>query len=122
MASLYLQLGTYLTVNPPIGFSLLNHNVAVTQVTQDLIIQAEKQFLYYNSRFLNALNSGVISQFIYDTIIDNQNEARQVYEIDSNLAIDKQLLIDLVEKNNIPNIETGGTSAQIGRASCRERV
>lgn len=113
MASLYLKKGTNLTVNPVLGFSLLENNVGATQVTQSIVIRAEKQFLYYNTRFLNALNNGVISQSIYDTIIAQQGEERQVYEINDNLDISKTLLVDLVESNNIPNIETGGTSAQI---------
>ena len=95
------------------SYSLLGFNVGVTQVTQSIVIDAEKPFLYYNKRFLAALNSGLISQSIYDDIIDNQNEARQLFEIESNLDINKQLLLDLVDKFLIPNVESGGTVAEI---------
>jgi hypothetical protein len=114
MADLYLQAGTESTVNPPLGFGLLGHNVGVTQVTESIIIQAEKQFTYYNKTFTTALDSGVISQSLYDDIVGNQDESRQVYEIESNLIIGKQLLIDLVNKHNIQNVDTaGGTAAEI---------
>ena len=113
MASLYLKIGTDLTVNTELGYSLLGFNVAVTLVTQSIVIQPEKPFLYYNTRLLSALDSGTISQSIYDTIITNQDETRQVVEINGDLEINSQLLVDLVNKNNIPDIETGGTAAQI---------
>ncbi|MCW8965683.1 MAG: hypothetical protein OQK82_03215 [Candidatus Pacearchaeota archaeon] len=113
MPDIFLQIGTNLTVNPNLGFSLLGFNVGVTHVTQDIVIQAEKQFLYYNNRLLSALNSGVISQSVYDIITINQGEARQIYEINNNLDINKQSLIDLVEENYIQNVEIGGTAAQI---------
>jgi len=113
MASLYLESGTTSPVTPPLSYSLLGFNVGVTQVTQSIVIDAEKPFLYYNKRFLSALNSGLISQAIYDNIINNQNEARQLFEIESNLDINKQLLIDLVDKFLIPNVNSGGTAAEI---------
>ena len=112
--SLYLQLGSNADVDPPLGFSILDHNVAVTQVTQDIIIQAEKNFIYYNARFDTALNDGTLTQDTYDDIIGNQDSNRQVFEIETNLIIDKQLLIDLVLEHQIPNVDTGaGTGPEI---------
>lgn len=114
MASLYLEKGTDLTVNPPLGYSLLSFNFAVTQITQQLVIQPYRDFLYYNKRFLAALNSGVISQTIYDDIINNQDNLRQLYEINNNLILDKQLLIDLVNDHAVQNVNTAtGTAAEI---------
>jgi len=113
MASLYLENGTESTVNPELGYSLLNVNVGVTQIIQNIIIQIEKPFGYYNKRFLKALNSGVISQSIYDDITNNQNETRQVFEIEPNLLLDIQLLIDLVNEHSINNVNIGGTAPEI---------
>ena len=114
MASLFLQEGTTATVNPELGYSLLGNNVGVTQVTQSIIIQQEKNFLYYNKIFQTALDTGVITQSLYDDIINNQDSTRQVFEIESNLIIDKQLLIDLVDKHYIQNVNTAtGTAAEI---------
>lgn len=114
MASLFLQSGSDADINPELGFSILGHNVAVTQVTQDIIIQIEKNFIYYNARFQTALDNGTISQTLFNTIKDNQDDSRQVFEIESNLSINKQLLIDLVIEHQIPNVDTGaGTAAEI---------
>ena len=85
--------------------------MAVTQVTQSIVIEAEKQFLYYNKRLQASLDNGTISQSIYDIIITNQDTSRQAWEIEENLSIDKQLLIYLVEEHQIQNVDTGGGTA-----------
>lgn len=108
---IYLQRGDDLTVNPTLGFGLLGFGGG--NVSISLVIQAEKPFLYYNKRLLNALNSGSISQAVYQAIINEQNEARQVYLFDANIDIDKQTLIDLARNYNVPNIDEGGTAAEI---------
>jgi hypothetical protein len=113
MANIYLQGGTTGEVDPPLGYGLLSHNVGITEINMDLVIQAEKNFAYYNKRFLNALNSGVISQAVYNAITENQNEGRQIYELETNISLDKQLLIDLLDGSGIPNVDTGGTAPQI---------
>jgi len=114
MADLYIQLGTDADIELPLGDSFLSFNVGVTQVTQAIVIDAEKNFLYYNPRFLTALNNGTITQIVYDAIIDNQDTMRQTYIIETNLQIEKQSLINLVEAHQIPNVDTGGgTAAEI---------
>jgi hypothetical protein len=114
MANLQLQLGTDADIVLLLGDSFLSFNVGVTQVTQNIVIEAERPFLYYNTRFLTALNNGTITQVVYNAIIDNQDTMRQTYTIETNLQIEKQLLIDLVLQNNIPNVDTGGgTAAEI---------
>ncbi len=114
MADLYIQLGTDADIVLSIGDSFLSFNGPVTQVEQDIVIEAERNFLYYNPRFLAALNNGTITQVVYDAIIDNQDTLRQTYTIETNLQIQKQLLIDLVLEHQIPNVDTGGgTAAEI---------
>lgn len=114
MESLFLEGGTDLTVNPQIGYSLLSFNEGATQVTQSIVIEAKKNFLYWNKRFLKALNSGIIPQSIYNIIIELQGDDRQLSQIEDNLNIEKQLLIDLVNSSQIPNVNTeSGTAAEI---------
>lgn len=113
MADLYLEYGDNLSVNPPLGYALLAVNGLVTEINEDIIIQAELLFPYYNQRFLVALNSGTISQAVYDAIINNQNEARQIYTLNTNVGVNKQDLVDLVDKYDIQNVNTGDTGPQI---------
>ena len=114
MADLYLEYGSNLDVNPPLGYALLSVNGLVTEINEDIVIQAELQFPYYNKRFTKALNNGTISQTEYDAIINNQNEARQVYELNANVSVEKSELITLVDNYGIQNVDTaGGTAAQI---------
>ncbi len=112
--AIILELATESDIVLDLGYSFLSFNLAVTQVTQNLVIEAERNFLYYNKRFLTALNNGTITQVVYDAIIDNQDNLRQIYILDSNLIINKQLLINLVNTNNIPNVNIAtGTAAEI---------
>lgn len=113
MANLYFLKGTNDTLDTPLGYCFLNHNVGVTQVTASIVIQIEKPFLYAQKRINAALSSGAITQYIYDTIVNNQDATRQLYEIDSNIAIDKTLLLELVSYYGILNVDTGGTVAEI---------
>lgn len=113
MANLYFLKGTDDTLDTPLGYCFLNHNVGVTQVTASIVIQAEKPFLYAQKRLSKALSSRIITQAIYDIIVDNQDENRQLYEINSNIDIDKTLLLELVNFYGISNVDSGGTAAQI---------
>lgn len=111
ISTLYIQKGTDLTVNPPLGFGLLGFDSGL--VTLSIVIQKEKQFNYYNKRFETALNNGVISQDVYDAIIENQDEARQVYVFNTDLDIEKENLLNLVDNYKIPNVDPDGTAAEI---------
>ncbi len=113
MADLYLQKGDNTNVDPNLGFALLSVNGAVTEINEDIVIQPEQPFLYYNLRFDAALNSGVITQAVYEAIIGNQNEARQLFEINTNVSVEKQELLDLVDRHTIQNVNAGGTAAEI---------
>jgi len=87
MANLYFLKGTDDLIDTDLGYCLLNHNIGVTQVTASIVIQPEKPFLYAQKRLTAALDSGVISQTIYDDIVNNQDETRQLFEIDGNVDI-----------------------------------
>lgn len=109
---MYLQGGTKDEINIKLGFTLLGANVDNTQITQSIIIYPEKPFIYYNRRFLAALNSGVINQTVYDLIKTNQNETRQILEINNDLQILKTDLTDLVKRHNI-QVDTEKQPAEI---------
>lgn len=113
MASLYVEYGDNTTVNPELGYALLDVNGLVTEINEDIVIQKELLFPYYNKRFLAALNNGTISQTTYDAIINNQGEVRQVYTLNTDVEVDKQLLVDLVTKFEIQNVDTGATAPKI---------
>ena len=109
---MYLQGGNKDEININLGFTLLGANVDSTQITQSIIIGPEKPFIYYNRRFLAALNSGVINQTVYDLIKTNQNDTRQIFEINNDLQILKTDLTDLVKRHNI-EVDTGKTNPEI---------
>ena len=109
---MYLQGGNKDEININLGFTLLGANVDNTQITQSIIIGREKPFIYYNRRFLAALNSGVINQTVYDLIKTNQNDTRQILEINNDLQILKTDLTDLVKRHNI-EVDTDKTGPEI---------
>jgi len=109
---MYLQGGTKDEINIKLGFTLLGANVDNTQITQSIIIDREKPFIYYNRRFFAALNSGVINQTVYDLIKTNQNDTRQILEINNDLQILKTDLTDLVKRHNI-EVDTGKRPPEI---------
>jgi len=116
MANLYIEKGDNATVNPSLGYALLNHNVEITEINEDIVIQAEKPFLYYNKRYLKALNTGVIDQSLYDAITNEetgQGAIREVVEYSTNIDVSKESLVTLVNNYSIQNVNTDGTATQI---------
>lgn len=113
MAVLYLQYGDNTNVDTELGYALLSVNGLVTEINEDLVIQQELNFAYYNKQFLAALNSGTISQAEYDAIINNQGDSRQLYQFNTNISIEKQDLLDLANSHGLLNVDSGGTAAQI---------
>jgi hypothetical protein len=109
---MFIQGGTKDEINIKLGFTILGANLDSTQITQSIIVYPEKPFIYYNRRFLAALNSGVINHTVYDLIIKNQNDTRQIIEINDNLKIYKENLTQVIKRNNI-QIDTEQKSAQI---------
>lgn len=110
MVEYYLEKGTTTTINPPLGYSLLDVDGGATVNKQFIIIQAEKAFNYYNQQFTDALSEGVINNTEYTAIIANQGASRQVYELSASYTFDKTKLIDLIDVHGLP-ISTGGKTA-----------
>jgi len=99
---------------PPLGFGILSHNEEETEVQEKIIIAPFKNYPYFNKRYLNALNSGVISQSLYNFIISNQ-VAEQIKELTytDSLVVDKNEILYLIEKNNIQGIQTDADTPTI---------
>lgn len=113
MQSMYIVYseGNYL---PPLGFGVLSHDEEETEVQEKIVITPFKNYPYFNKRYLNALNSGVISQSLYNFIISNQVEeqAKELTYTDS-LAVNKNDILALIEKNNIQGIQTNTDTPSI---------
>lgn len=92
---------------PPLGYGVLSYNEEETEVQENLIIAPFKNFPYFNKRYEKALNTGLISQLLYNTIINNQIEGQQVELFYSlNAQIDKDQLIAIINQNRIEGINT----------------
>ena len=113
MQSLYIVYseGNYI---PPLGFGVLSYNEEETEVQGNIIIPPFKNYPYFNKRYLNALNSGSISQSVYNFIIANQVEEQQLnlLYMDS-LQIDKNEILALIAKNQIQGIQTDANTPSI---------
>lgn len=114
MANIYLEYNAFEDVKVPLGYVILGTNELVTQVTASIQIEPERPFLYWGKRLLSYLNSGVISQDVYDLIIELQNNELQWHEIESDYIFDKNLLSPLIERYLVNNVDfEGGTLAEI---------
>lgn len=113
MNSLYLQKGTSEKITPPLGFCLLTVNTATTAVNETIIIPKEQNNKAYNKSLLNRLNSGLISQLVYNTIKTNQGETRAVYLLNTGININKEMLVNLVNNHSIQNVDIDGPAPTI---------
>ena len=113
MNSLYLQKGTSEKVTPPLGFCLLTVDKEITAVNESIIIPKEQNNKAYNKGLLKRLNSGLISQKVYDTIKTEQSENRAIYLLNTSIDINKESLINLVKNHSVQNVDTRGTAASI---------
>lgn len=113
MKSLYLQKGTSEKVSPPLGFCLLTVDKTATAVSESIIIPKEQNNKAYNKGLLKRLNSGLISQKVYDTIKTEQSENRAIYLLNTSIDINKESLINLVKNHSVQNVDTRGTAASI---------
>ncbi len=113
MNSLYLQKGTSEKVTPPLGFCLLTVDKEITAVNESIIIPKEQNNKAYNKGLLKRLNSGLISQKVYDTIKTEQGENRAIYLLNTSIDINKESLINLVKNHSVQNVDTRGTAASI---------
>lgn len=113
MKSLYLQKGTSEKVTPPLGFCFLTVGERGGNVNENIIIPKEQNNKAYKKSLLNRLNSGLISQRVYNAIKTEQGENKAVYLLNTGIDINKENLINLVKNHSIKNVDTEGTAASI---------
>lgn len=103
---MYIIKGRIQNIKHDLGFCVIEVDQETSQLDASIIVLAEKPFLYWNKRYEKALNSGVISQYIYDTIITQQNENKQAIRVFFNIQINQDELISLIKFHNLDvNIE-----------------
>ena len=96
-----------------LGESYFAPNEEATQIDQYIVIEAKKNYNYWSKKLLNALNTGVINQSVYNAIIKNENETRQVFLIAEDIALEKEALLSFIEIHSIQEVETEGTTVQV---------
>lgn len=103
---MYIIKGRIQNIKHDLGFCVVEVDPETSQLDASIIVLPEKPFLYWNKRYEKALNSGVISQYIYDTIITQQNENKQAIRVFFNIQINQDELISLIKFHNLDvNIE-----------------
>lgn len=96
-----------------LGFCCFLPIIEGLTISKVLIIDKKLNFGYWSKRLLIALNTGLINQSIYDTIKANENNTKQYYVLDQSFPLDKNILINLIEKLGLLNIETSGDAFSI---------
>ena len=67
-------------------------------------------FSYYNKRLKNSLNSGKISQLVYNTILENQSAEIQQIDVNTDVNINLNELKELVLNAQLYTINLEGTA------------
>lgn len=110
---MYLQYSTKADLLLNLGSCFYTPNSDETAIEKTLIINPKPNFGYHAKNLLKALNSGVISQEVYNIITENENETRQYYALDSNFALDKTILINLINSFGLLGYDTTGDALSI---------
>lgn len=110
---MYIQKIALVDLSLNLGESYIATDEEITQINEYLVIDPKKNYNYWGKRLLKALNTGVISQTVYNAIINNENETKQYYLLNSDIEIDKSTLLGFIERHNIQDIETEGTVEQV---------
>ena len=113
MSTLNVEKKSLATLTLDLGGSFLAPNLDTGFVEQKIIISPKLMYGYWSKKKIKALNSGAISQLIYDVITDNENEERQYYTISLDYSLNKAILLDLIAPLNLLFVETEGTAIQI---------
>jgi hypothetical protein len=78
---MYIQKGNKTEILPPLGFGFLDISADGTEIIQLLKVDFKKDCKYYSNLQLNALNSGLISQTIYNGIKENESEKTAIIQV-----------------------------------------
>lgn len=96
----------------PLGFCIMT-TAEENQINETLIIAKYKDFSYYNKRLKNALNSGKITQLVYNTILENQSAEIQQIDVNTDVNINLNELKELVLNAQLHTINLEGTAYDI---------
>ena len=103
---MYLQRGNKSDILPPLGFGFLDLSDDESKILKFLKVDFKKNCKYYDKKQLNALNTGLINQSIYNAIKQNEGEKTAIIEAEA-VKVDKdeltaiipgKLKIDLTQK------------------------
>jgi hypothetical protein len=98
---MYIQKIESIKMEHGLGNCFLTLDTNLNQINSSIVIKAQKPFLYWNKRYENALNSGLINQDVYNAIKENQGENRVIVKLYSNIDINKEELINLIKFHNL---------------------
>jgi hypothetical protein len=96
-----------------LGQSFIFPNIETGLIEEKIIINPKKEYGFWAKRLLKALNKGLITQFVYDVIKDNENEERQFYTISLNLDLSKEYFLSIIEPFNFEFINKEETTINI---------
>ena len=97
----------------PLGSSFLHPNTETSLIEEKLIITPKKEYGFWSRKLLKALNSGLITQLVYDAIKDNENEEKQYYTISLAVALSNSVLLSIIEPFRFEFINTEETALNI---------
>ena len=103
---MYLQKGNKSDILPPLGFGFLDLSDDESKILKFLKVDFKKNCKYYDKKQLNALNTGLINQSIYNAIKQNEGEKTAIIEAEAvkinkdelTAIIPEKLRIDLAQK------------------------
>ncbi len=96
-----------------LGQSFIFPNIEAGLIEEKIIINPKKEYGFWAKRLSKALNTGLITQFVYDVIKDNENEERQFYTISLNLDLSKEYFLSIIEPFNFEFINKEETTINI---------
>ena len=97
----------------PLGATFLSPNLDSTLIEEKLIIEQKKEYGFWAKKLLKALNTGLISQVVYDIIKDNESEARQYYTLSLDFDISKDVLLSIIAPFNFEFIDPAASAIDI---------
>jgi len=97
----------------PLGATFLSPNLDSTLIEEKLIIEQKKEYGFWAKKLLKALNTGLISQVVYDIIKDNESEARQYYTLSLDVDISKDVLLSIIAPFNFEFIDPAASAIDI---------
>ena len=92
---MYIQKGNKSDILPPLGFGFLDLSDDGAEIIQLLKVDFKKDCKYYSNLQLNALNSGLISQTIYNGIKQNEGEKTAIIQVGTT-TIEKSKLTAII--------------------------